>query len=135
MPALRAYAADRLAPLGVAWQLDVGSAPCPPRPVDLVLFRVVQEAISNIARHVHARRAVITIRPEPGGIAVQVRDDGVGFDAAAMLGPDRHQSTFGLLGMQERLAAVDGTLEIQSQPGQGTRLRIFVPCRPAGEAI
>jgi signal transduction histidine kinase len=135
VPALRAYAADRLDPLGVTWELDAGSSDCPQRPVDLVLFRVVQEAISNIARHAQAQHVRIALRHEAGGIAVQVCDDGAGFDLSAVLDPHRRPPSFGLLGMQERLAAIDGWLDIESRSGEGTQLRIFVPCTAEGGTV
>jgi signal transduction histidine kinase len=128
VPALQAYAAERLDPLGVAWELQVdGDEYLLSPPADMVLFRVVQEAVSNIARHAHAQRVVITILSEVRGITVQVCDDGVGFDVDEKLDPGRRQLSFGLLGMQERLETVKGLLHVQSAPGQGTQLRVFVP--------
>jgi signal transduction histidine kinase len=134
VPALRAYAADRLDPLGVAWEFDaVDYDPRPQRATDLVLFRVVQEAISNIARHAQALRVLISLSVEADGIAVRICDDGVGFDLGDKLEPARRPSCFGLLGMRERLAAVNGRLDIQSHPGRGTQLLIFVPSPTEGE--
>lgn len=129
LPALRAYASDRLDPLGVAWEFHSSAAECVlAPPADMTLFRVVQEAINNIARHARAHRVIITVQPETEGITVEVSDDGVGFDVGEKLDPGRRQLSLGLLGMQERLATVNGRLQIQSTPSQGTRLRIFVPC-------
>lgn len=133
LPALRAYAADRLNPLDVDWEFDVGCNEyvLPPQ-VEMALFRVVQEAINNIARHAQAHRVHIAILPSADGFTTQVIDDGVGFDVGEKLDPGRRQPSLGLLGMQERLAAVDGRLEIHSAPGQGTRLRIYVPIAAKG---
>jgi PAS domain S-box-containing protein len=133
LPALRAYAADRLDPLGVAWEFHVGDNECHLLPsTEMALFRVVQEAISNIARHAQAHQVYITVLPEVEGTTVQVSDDGVGFDVSEKLDLDRRQPSLGLLGMQERLATVNGRLHIQSTPGQGTQLRIYVPCEADG---
>lgn len=133
LPALRAYAAERLDPLGVAWEFE---APCNewplPSPVEMALFRVVQEAINNIARHAQAHQVHITISPEADEIMVQVSDDGVGFDLGEHLDPSRRPPSLGLLGMQERLAAVEGRLQIRSIPGQGTQLCICVPIAADG---
>jgi len=135
LPALRAYAADRLDPLGVAWEFHVGHNKwCLPSSTEMALFRVVQEAISNIARHAQAHQVHITVLPEAEGIAVQVSDDGVGFDVNEKLDFGRRQPSLGLLGMQERLAAVNGRLQICSSPGKGTQLRIYVPCEVHGGA-
>ena len=129
LPALRAYAADRLNPLGVAWEFHVGDGECHlPPATEMALFRVVQEAISNIARHARAHQVHITVLSADDGTTVQVSEDGVGFDLGEKLDFGRRQPSFGLLGMQERLATVNGRLHIQSAPNQGTRLRIFVPC-------
>lgn len=134
LPALTAYAAERLDPLGVAWELHAEGLQCRlPPATEMVFFRVVQEAISNIARHARAHQVQITIAPEEGGTVVQVSDDGVGFDVAEKFDPGRRQPSLGLFGMQERLAAVNGQLTIQSSPGKGTLLRIFVPCQAEEE--
>ena len=63
---------------------------------------------------------------------MQVSDDGVGFDANEKLDFGRRQPSLGLLGMQERLAVVNGRMQICSSPGQGTQLRIYVPCEVHG---
>ena len=133
VPALQAYTAERLDPLGVAWEFHLNGDECvPPPPADMVLFRVVQEAVGNIARHAHAHRVSIIVLPEAGGITIEVSDDGIGFDVKEKSDPGRRQSRFGLLGMQERLEMVGGLLDVQSAPGQGTRLRIFVPWETEG---
>jgi len=135
LPALRAYAADRLDPLGVAWEFHVGDNECRlPPATEMALFRVVQEAISNIARHARAHQVQITVLPADGGTTVQVSDDGVGFDLGEKLDLGRRQPSFGLLGMQERLATVNGQLQIRSSPGQGTQLRVYVPSEAHGGA-
>lgn len=133
LPALQAYASDRLDPLDVAWEFQASATECfLPPPADMVLFRVVQEAISNIARHAHARQVVIAIQLDAEGIYVKVNDDGVGFDMREKLDPGCGQPSLGLLGMQERLETLHGRLQIQSAPGQGTQLRVFVPREPGG---
>jgi len=63
---------------------------------------------------------------------VRVSDDGVGFDVSEKLDLGRRQPSLGLLGIQERLAAVNGRLQIRSSPGQGTQLCIYVPCEADG---
>jgi signal transduction histidine kinase len=133
LPALEAYAAERLNPLGVAWEFHVGDdRPLLSPSTEMALFRVVQEAISNIAQHAHAHQVHMTVLPEDQGITVQVCDDGVGFDAGEKTDPGRRQPSLGLLGMQERLATVGGRLRVQSSPGQGTQLHIYVPLAANG---
>ena len=96
--------------------------------VELVVFRVVQEALTNLSKYAHARQVWITVLPvavRPEWVSVNVRDDGVGFDASL---PSR--SAFGLLGMRFRVEAEGGSLRVQSHPGQGTQIEVTLPaCR------
>ena len=85
------------------------------------VFRIVQEALTNIARHAQARTAEVEIEETTDGIRLSIRDDGRGFVASA----PTHR--FGLLGMRERIAILGGALEIDSAPGQGTRLAGWLP--------
>ncbi|MCX8035443.1 MAG: PAS domain S-box protein [Candidatus Sumerlaeia bacterium] len=92
----------------------------------VALYRVVQEALTNVARHAGARAVEITLaRENEAHIALMIRDDGRGFDPASL----NWQTSFGLLGMRERLQLVGGSLHIASQPGQGTTIRASVPVR------
>lgn len=93
--------------------------------VELVIYRVVQEALSNVARHSGATRADVSLRAEPAHLTVMVADDGRGFDPAAAL--DSRPQSLGLFGMRERAALVDGRLEIESVPNHGTRVCLTVP--------
>jgi signal transduction histidine kinase len=81
---------------------------------------VVQEALQNVARHSGARHARIAVRQQDGAIALSVEDDGKGFDPRRIKG-------MGLLGMEERVRQLRGRLEVQSEPGKGTTLRITLP--------
>jgi two-component system sensor histidine kinase UhpB len=94
------------------------------RDLELTLYRVAQEAMTNVARHAQARSASVTLRQGNGQVTLSVEDDGVGFDAEARLA---HASGLGLAGMRERLALVGGTLEVRSAPGRGTHLIASAP--------
>ncbi len=96
-----------------------------PQEVELVVYRVVQEALSNVARHGGASRAEVALVAESGELIVTVRDDGRGFDPATAL--DSRQRSLGLFGMRERAALVGGRLSIESSPGSGTRVRLEIP--------
>jgi PAS domain S-box-containing protein len=85
--------------------------------LEIVCFRVVQEALTNVLRHSGADNAWVDLSAGDGVVRVSVRDDGVGFDADRLLQPAA--SGLGLLGMQERCSFAGGTLDIRSQPGQG----------------
>lgn len=93
----------------------------------LCLFRVAQEALSNVTHHARARSASLKLRAMDGGWLLAVQDDGVGF---ALDHPSVTRS-LGLASMRERINLVDGTLDIESAPGQGTTLVAWVPGRGA----
>jgi signal transduction histidine kinase/YHS domain-containing protein len=92
---------------------------------ELALFRIVQEAWSNIRHHAQAQRAAITLSYRVEGLLVTIHDDGAGFarpDEGEA--PDGH---WGLRGMRERAELTGGTLSVTSQPGQGTQITVFIP--------
>jgi signal transduction histidine kinase len=88
----------------------------------LVVYRVVQEAITNISKYAHAKQVWLDMDQVGNSVHLAVRDDGVGFDGAR-----RRSSTFGLVGMRFRIEAEGGTLTLTSAPGQGTRLQVTLP--------
>jgi signal transduction histidine kinase len=92
-----------------------------PAPVETVLYRVAQEALTNVARHARARRAWVRVARDGPRLCCAIRDDGVGFDVGAVLERGSPQG-IGLIGMRERLARVGGTLRLTSSPGAGTEL-------------
>jgi signal transduction histidine kinase len=102
--------------------LAEGNDPTRPRDRELesAVYRVVQEALTNVVKHAHAERVWVEVREESDGIVIAVRDDGVGFDME-----DRGRG-FGLIGMRERVALRGGSLTIVSGPG-GTELRGRIP--------
>lgn len=92
---------------------------------ELALFRIIQEAWSNIRRHANATEARIRFHYQRNALSVTISDNGCGFVVPAS-GPVR-QGGWGVLGMQERAGLVGATLRIDSQPGQGTRIEISMP--------
>jgi signal transduction histidine kinase len=133
IPALEWYAKNRLEANGIeVTTARFGAETRLQSPVETVLFRVGQEAINNIVKHATARRVQINfhfaMEPATPTLTVQIEDDGCGFDVTQV----RHQSPgerarLGLLGMEERLSAVNGQLEIRSAPGKGACVRATVP--------
>ena len=91
-----------------------------------VLFRVAQEALTNVARHAHASRVDVSIQKLPEGICLTVKDAGCSFDVDQALHVNRGKR-LGLLGMRERLEMVGGHFEIMSAPGQGTTVTAKIP--------
>lgn len=88
------------------------------------LYRVVQESLSNIARHAKATRVEVELTVEEEEVVVVVRDDGRGFDQQTVEGCE---GGLGLLNMRERLLSVQGTCEVESRPGKGTTVSMYVP--------
>ena len=99
------------------------------RPIDpeaeFALLRAAQEALANVARHAHATRVGLTISYMENEVALDVRDDGVGFEPALL------DHGFGLVAMRQRIAALSGTLQVESEPGGGTAVSACVPTVPS----
>jgi two-component system sensor histidine kinase UhpB len=93
--------------------------------VELVLYRVIQEALTNVARHARARHVAVTLTQENGCVVAIIQDDGVGFDLEAVMASK--ERGLGLIGMRERMSLVGGRLTISSWPGGGTTVRAEVP--------
>jgi len=94
-------------------------------PVENVLFRIAQEALTNVAKHAQANQATITVEMEGQGARLVITDDGIGFDLARVSAPgERHG--WGLLTMAERAEAMGGSFDIQSTPGRGTQIVVEV---------
>jgi len=90
--------------------------------VSLCVYRVVQEALHNVARHSRSRRAQVNVTYEDRQLAVQIADAGVGFDAG-----DAAHAGLGLLSIRERVAALNGRVTIDAAPGKGTRIAVRIP--------
>jgi signal transduction histidine kinase len=94
-----------------------------PGQIEVALYRIVQEALTNAAKHAKASQVGIRIGRKNRAVCCSIEDDGVGFDARAVLSNGKRRG-LGLIGMQERLNAIGGTLSINSAPGRGTKLLI-----------
>jgi signal transduction histidine kinase len=120
------YAENRLQPLGLSVHVEVGGQErrLPPE-VETVLFRIGQEAISNVARHAEASNVFLTIHFHENAVSLEVEDDGKGFlpTTASSAAPPG----WGLLGMRERATLLKGELDIASEPGRGTCVTVRVP--------
>jgi signal transduction histidine kinase len=89
------------------------------------LFRIAQEALTNVGRHAHATRADLTIQKMPDGVCMKIKDDGKSFQVDRVL--LRRGKRLGLIGMRERLEMVGGHFEIESAPGHGTTITAQLP--------
>jgi len=128
VPAIRWYAEARLEASGVQVQLEVSGFKERLSPeLETTLFRVIQEAINNVAKHAQARHARIRLDFADARVIAEIEDDGVGFDPQVFLTVHEGMRGIGLLGMRERVTLLGGLLSVDSRPGQGTRIRIEVP--------
>jgi len=96
-------------------------------PVEITLYRIVQEALTNTAKHAKAESVSIVIQRHPSWVQVIVADDGCGFDVDAALRAPGNWTHLGLHGMRERAALLEGSVTIESAPGEGTTIYARIP--------
>ena len=126
IPALRWYAESRLDDIGIEVSLDVvGPRDRLPAHIESVLFRIVQEATNNVARHADATHVQISVISREGTVRIVVADDGKGFDSDTA--PGINDGHLGLAGMRERVDLLGGDIAIRSRPGEGTAVSIEIP--------
>jgi signal transduction histidine kinase len=107
------------------YRLDDGLRSQPPYETRTILYRIVQEALTNVRKHSHAREATVALNEADGGYLVQISDDGVGFDVEQ--GAQPTPGHLGLAAMRERAALAGGWLRIESAPGDGTTIEVWTP--------
>lgn len=138
--ALRWLVDQRLTSAGVEVQFTRNGLPLSgeepasrlPQDVEIALFRVLQEAISNVAEHARARRVAINFEFEPGQVSVTVEDDGIGFDLDEVARSPDMKRGLGLMSIWERMELVAGKVIVSSSPGEGTTLSIHAPLPEEG---
>lgn len=122
LAALAAETERRAAPpLRVRFEATGGSRPLPVR-LEAGLYRIAQEALTNVVRHARARNAAVQLVTTPDQVQLTVEDDGRGFNVDGV-----PRQRFGLVGLNERVRLLGGTLRLESTPGAGTRLEVVVP--------
>jgi signal transduction histidine kinase len=126
IPALEFLADGMSSRTGIPIAVTGSTLGRPPGVVDNAVYRVVQEALSNIAKHAHASKVVIEIRDSTSELHCMVRDNGVGFDLSA-IGRKPAERGLGLLAIRERVDALGGTHQIVTAPGEGTEVLFTVP--------
>lgn len=94
------------------------------------IFSIVQEAVGNVRKHAQAKNVWIVVTKDNGNLIVEVRDDGHGFDLAALNAEYDLRGSLGMLNMQERAEGLGGKLSVQSEPGQGTTVALTAPLKP-----
>jgi signal transduction histidine kinase len=112
----------------VAASVSITGAACPLRPeIEVVLLRAAQEALTNIGKHAHASTVTITLSYMGDEIALDVQDDGCGFDLAALPTSPRATGGFGLQALRARVEQAGGTLSVESAPGEGATIAVALP--------
>ncbi len=114
---------ERRTGVTASFESELSGKPAVGEKCALALFRIVQEALTNVARHAGAENLYLRVSRREGALSVSATDDGEGFDPAAA----KDEKTFGLLGMEERAEACGGSLEVSSEPGKGTTVEVRIP--------
>ena len=128
VPTLRWYVQRYAERSNIAVQLDVADyGERLTSDVETTIYRVLQEALTNIARHAGAQKVLVRLHVSDSTIRAYVDDDGCGFDVATVMGRTVDQSSAGLLGMRERVTIMGGAFTMQSDPGAGTQLSFVIP--------
>jgi signal transduction histidine kinase len=126
LPALQNLAGAVSKRTGRRVTVEAKELPRLPLGIEAVLYRVVQEALKNSSKHAHARTSKIRLWRVQGFVCCSIEDDGAGFDQSAIASGSIRRG-LGLLGIKERLQVLGGSCEIQSAPGQGTKLNVKIP--------
>ena len=128
LPALRALTEDfaRRTRIDVRFECPEAAQAVAPE-AQVAIYRVLQEALTNVARHAHARRVSVRLEPGPRHVRLAVEDDGVGFPGPVV-------PHLGLLGMSERASALGGTLRVANAAGAGVRVEALIPVQAPAES-
>src|SRR5947209_15731862 len=104
-----------------------------PAEMETALYRIVQESLTNTARHANAHKVSITLKEDTEAVYATITDDGRGFDYETLVKSGGQERSIGLAGMQERAVLLDGVLTIHSTPRQGTKVEARIPLPAKGE--
>ncbi len=126
VPALR-FLADGVAKRSkVSIKVESSLAGRPAPSIETAVYRIIQEALNNVTKHAQAKTVKIILNRDGRYLLCSIRDDGRGFDVPAVLAR-KGEKGLGLIGIRERLNAVGGTLQLQSEPGHSTELLVTIP--------
>lgn len=114
---------------GVACQLSLDEEVELAEPYATAVFRIVQESLVNVAKHAGASQVGVRIERSPAAVVLEVADDGAGF----ALNAPRKANSLGLMGLRERARLLQGTVDIDTAPGRGTRIRVSIPVPETGD--
>jgi signal transduction histidine kinase len=130
VPTLRWYIKQCAKRANIQIELEVsGLKDRLPARIETTLYRLFQEALTNVTRHAQATTVRLALRRRRASVIAQIKDDGRGFDVAQVLDREVMKDGTGLLGMRERVGLLDGVFKIQSEPGSGTQVSIEIPLK------
>jgi signal transduction histidine kinase len=130
--ALRWYVDREAQRAGLAPEFSAGDLERLPPELETACFRIAQEALTNVVRHAKAKHLRVELSQSGDELHLVVRDDGIGFDPAA-IGGGASDVKLGQLGMRERALIVGGTIEVVSAPGKGTEVHARFPLKRSGQ--
>jgi signal transduction histidine kinase len=131
VPTLRWYADRQAQRAGFILHFHADwTRPRLPADLETACYRIVQEALTNVARHAQARHVWLELHEERRQLRLVVRDDGIGFDAAAQQFRAAREAGLGVRGMRERVELLGGKIEMESRPGWGTNIEAHLPLAP-----
>jgi signal transduction histidine kinase len=130
--AIEWYARDYLSKRGLDVKIEISSQRKLPSYTETTLFRIIQEALTNIVKHAEANRVIVQLNVTEFQAVVQVADNGKGFDVDKVLSTDGLRQNLGIQGMVERATLLNGTFTIESKPGKGTSICVTVRLPAAG---
>lgn len=127
VPALERHVAKIEGLTGISCTMDVkGTALRLPQPIEVAVYRIVEEALNNVAAHAGSKTAAVHLEFEPKVLCVIIEDNGHGFDYRDWI-KKHHGEHLGLIGMKERVNSLDGEMQVWSELGKGTRIHLRVP--------
>ena len=113
---------------GIDWRINIGGIDrLFPLPVQTMIYRIMQEGLTNIGKHADPNRVEISVAREDSRVVLQIRDDGRGFAMDEVLDGKDRKKGMGLLALAERVNLVGGTLDLRSRENQGTSLTVAIP--------
>jgi signal transduction histidine kinase len=134
VPAIAWYGEQRLKPLGIHFHLESnGLDQRLPPAMEIALYRITQEAITNAIRHAQASKVIVRLFHQENRLTLQVEDDGIGFEPQVLQSGEIPEKSWGLWGMQERVSTLKGEFSVMSAPGKGTTIVVQVPLQLAEE--
>ncbi len=134
LPALRWYVKEYSQKCSIEVEfLATGFKQRLPAEMETALYRIVQESLTNTARHAYAHKVLITMKEDADAVYATITDDGCGFDVGAVQKSPDQDRGLGLAGMNERALLLNGTLDVHASPGHGTTIEVRLPLRLAEE--